>query len=393
MDLRLSQMTVPKVVVSRLRRGAPLPSIGEGLGTLRVLSNEVLMHIFECCEIETIAMLLTIPSFAALILTNLPSICKGMMRENKLHEDVIRAGYVGDLLRQRGGNPGEARRLLAVGTLPAVDAVERRNVIVETILDSHTFPMRMDSKWPRCDNMQQRKNLRKMLREGIRICDRLADFEGEVIATANAKFFASNPLPLTSVELESAILQRYSAAGMVSHLPTVLALRKKRYVRWQLRSLQGGFIQTCTTYQLYCVAVLLRLANERAGPTRPNPSTISRRHPYQSGINEAALRHGSWFLQCFGSITTSMNPGRYEHAIMVGIAAGRDVHDCAQKQGLRWGGIMQDELTVVLEKELRSRLPFPDEQPNLDVAVLVRIDEIIRGRQTVLPMTFMFAQE
>ncbi|GJN73059.1 hypothetical protein PCL_08587 [Purpureocillium lilacinum] len=369
------------------RAGAAPAAIGTGLGNLAVLSNDVVLFILECCDFKTLKTLMAIPSFARLIQRHEANICKGLLRARHLDEAVIKGGYVVDSLRCRCGNPCGPQWLLPVDALLAVHAIEERARVVEGVLDSDNYFMGMDSEWPRLDNAEQREKTREMLREGIRICDRLGDFEGGVIDHANATFPKDRRLPLTNLELESGVaIPHYPATKHTSRVPTAGEIEKRNYARWRLRKLQSEFIQSCSLYDLCCLVLLLELASKYGVPTGPAG-------PYSSGTNESILRHGSWFLASWAQTKKHHCFGQHSYASEVSSAAHRDLSKCTVGRGLKWAGIRQDELTVVLGKELRDRLGYPLGEEGMETDVLARIDELIRGPQTDEPKTSMFDEK
>ncbi|KAJ6445738.1 peroxisomal targeting signal receptor [Purpureocillium lavendulum] len=375
--------------------GEARPPVQAGLGNLAVLNNELLLRIFELCDASSLEALMDIPVTAWLIQKNKVVIFKRLMREqHHLDEEDIQLGFICDAIRATCGGPCGPRHIYPVLSLPAVFAVEARDLAVENIMDSMIFHTRMDSRWPRLDNLGQRKKMRDMVREGIRICDRLADLEGGVVTQTNAMMSRTgSPLPLISYEHESALITNNRELGNALIVPPPSEMHKRTFVRWQLRGIQGAYLVSCTTYQLYCLALLLRLANERTSTQNRRRETINQSYTYPNAINEAILRHGSWFLTCWGSTMGNLCHGRYEYAIAITIAAGRELlSDADHESGIERLGGKYDELTVVLDSELRRRLDYGPNERGLDIEVLVRIDEMIRGPQTVLPMTWMFAE-
>lgn len=232
--------------------------------------------------------------------------------------------------------------------------------------------------------------MRQMVREGINICDRLADMEAAVIGGENLGQFDAPPLPLVSVEHDFS--RRLGLIRRHVHVErrTQAEMNRETYVRWRVRSRQRQYLMSLGTQQLLCIALLLRLAGERLRTRIRQRFRAAHCRTFVSGINEVIMRHGSWFLSSWNA-KTHVCSGRYSHAFDLGMSAVRDLRIYMHRGGVKWNGVGREEISVVLDKELRRRLGTMRREDTVETQAMMRVDEIIRGPQTVRPMTFMFA--
>ena len=295
-----------------------------------------------------------------------------------------------DSLGASCGNPCHVRKVLPVVDWQTVVVIEKRIAVVDEILDSEFLCTRCDSHWPRLSKPTHREAMRQMVREGINHCDRLADLEAAVIGGENLDQSHAPPLPLVSVEHDFAhrlgLMRRHVHTGMRAQAE----INKEIYVRWRVRGRQRQYLVSLDTRQLLCIALLLRLAGERLRARIRQRFRAAHCRTFVSGINEVIMRHGSWFLSTWNSKSHACS-GSYSHAFDLGMAAVRDLRVYMHRGGVKWNGVGQDELSVVLDKELRRRLGSLRQEDIVETQAMMRVDEMIRGPQTTRPVTFMFA--
>lgn len=287
-----------------------------------------------------------------------------------------------------------SRRILPVGTIGAVDCMERRAYLVDSILQSRFFDTRRDLGWRKMLDDDQRRLLGALMRRGIQLCDRLVDFEAVVGECSRG------PLCDEAMEQESLEL-RYAFAVYEKGRPDLALARTGMdgllHAQWRLRHLQGEFIRTRSTQELLCMALALHMARRATKCTRfAGMMSEDGQRVVARPIDEAILRHGSWLLACWSN-TGLVSPAGSAKTFPLFWAACYDLVTPVwapeeagegEDDGAPWA-----RLTTVMYRELRRRLGMAEAEADDEQVMaeaLLQVDDVVRGKPQAVPRAPLF---
>ncbi|KAM4059555.1 hypothetical protein HRG_011611 [Hirsutella rhossiliensis] len=356
-----------------------------------VLHGAIVLQIVEYCDADTIKTLLSIAGFREIIEEYHTSIARKLIRWD-VGDETLRGKFLLDTFDDLSGRPCSERAVIPVSSLYAIDIVERRVSLVEWLLKRPLLCTRNDSDWPHLNKLTERETMRQMVREALSLCDHLGDIEASVIGLSDLSGFDAPALPQMSIDHVLAHQWTTVRNGLELAPQSRAEQMRERYVRWLVRGRQRQYLKTLKTRQLLSIVLLLRLIGEGLPRESGRERDPERRWKLLRGVNECVLRHGTWFLSAYKA-DAPCYIRRHQHANDLIRHAKRGLAARRHSGGLVWQSVKRREVSVTLHRELQRRQRAEGRGSNVEVATeaLIMVDEVIRGPQTVRPITSMFS--
>ena len=267
----------------------------------------------------------------------------------------------------------------------ALRTVQARHFEIKVLLNSSCLGTMPNAQWPDFPEASHRHALRSIIEKALFHYDAMADLEATAVAASTQlePRYRVFPERLHSADNIIAWLKLSKFLDAINILGPSREL-ELRQIRRATRNLQRKYITALLDEDLFGLLALAKLARQGfrkwAWLNDQGPNIENWNHPEEAFI-ETLLRHGSWFLF---SHVRGYGPRSTQGSGLLKLVK-------TELQGESGVSLRtRRPLYSTVKSEVARRLMLkPDDV--VEVQGLVEVDEMIRGKQFVRPMTFAFA--
>ena len=282
------------------------------------------------------------------------------------------------------------RRLVPVTSWGCIETLETREREIEMLLDGGFLHVDAQSRWPKVSSRAERMKLRDVLKRALYQCDAIADVETDVILLLRHESHKGLNKDLEMVSAENQLVrEKQLIMAGATFAPRCSKVVRRALVRWGARRSQADHVRALGDDDLCGIVALLHVAAQSLHASRFSPLAVppAAWAEEATAFREAIARHGSWFL--YAHVRGYFQRGRHGQGLLR--LALADLRRFEGEPGA--GGTVAAPppgLHMTLLRELRTRLGV-EAGASVETRALLRVDEMVRGRQAERPVTFLFA--